>query len=135
MGSLMAQNTKYVELIRQDNLASFPPPLNAVFDNIIYTADWKEIRVWVHVFVEHFATTPVTAATKLHVRFLHVFGQQLGGGGQFDYTQRTIPWNQVTSYINGYVTAPIIGDKLRILCIPESLPPGPYDVFVTYYLV
>jgi hypothetical protein len=131
----MAQNTKYVELVRQENLASFPPPLNAVFDQVVDTADWKEIRVYVNIFVQNYGQNPVTAATKLNLRFMHVFGHQLGGGGQFDYMQRTISWNQVTSYINGYVTAPLIGDKLRILCIPESLPPGPYDVFVTYYLV
>jgi len=131
----MAANTKYVELIREDNLMSFSPPLSAVCDKIIDTTDYREIRLWVHVFVQNFAQAPVTAATKLHVRFLHVFGHQLGGGGQFDYMQRTIPWSQVTSYINGSVTAALIGDKLRILCTPESLPPGPYDVFVSYYLV
>jgi hypothetical protein len=42
---------------------------------------------------------------------------------------------RVTSYINGVATAPIIGEHLRIICTPESLPPGPYSVFVTYYLV
>lgn len=131
----MPARTKYVELIRQDNLAGFPPPFHTVFDNIINTADWKEIRVWVHVFVENYAQTPLTAAAKLNVRFLHVFGQQLGGGGQFDYTRVTIPWNSVTSYIDGYVAAPIIGDKLRIVCDPENLPPGPYNVFVAYYLL
>ena len=127
--------TKYVELIRQDNLASFPPPFFFVFDSTIDTADWREIRVWVHVFVENYAQTPVTAAAYLNVRFMHVFGYQLGGGGEFHYTQATIPWNNVTSYIDGYVTAPIIGNKLRIVCGPENLPPGPYDVFVTYYLL
>jgi hypothetical protein len=95
----MTQNTKYVELVRQDNLGSFPPPLNAVFDVIIDTAAWKEIRIFVNIFVQNYGQNPVTAAAKLHLRFMHVFGHQLGGGGQFDYMQRTISWNQVTSYI------------------------------------
>jgi hypothetical protein len=50
----MAANTKYVELIREDNLMSFPPPLGAVCDKIIDTTDYREIRVWVHVFVRNF---------------------------------------------------------------------------------
>jgi hypothetical protein len=131
----MSTDTKYVELLRDDNVASFPPPLHAVVDKIIDTAGARDIRVWVHVFVKNYAQTPVTAAAKLNVRFLHTFGGQLGGGGQFDYLQATIPWNHVTSYINGYVAAPIIGDKLRILCIADGVPAGPYQVFVTYYLV
>lgn len=130
----MSATPRYVELVRQDNCPGFPDPLHAVVDKIIDTAGFNEIRVWVHVFVERYAHTPVTAAAKLNVRFMHVFGGQLGGGGQFDYAQASIPWNHVTSYINGYVTSPIIGDKLRILCSAESLPPGPYSVFVTYHL-
>ena len=131
----MPTDAEYIELVRQDGLAAFPPPLHALCDKIIDTKRYAEIRIWVHVFVRGYEHAQVTEATKLKVRFMHVFGQQLGGGGQFDYTQRTIPWNYVTSYINGYVTAPIIGDMLRILVIPEGLPSGPYDVFVTYYLV
>ena len=131
----MPTDAEYVELVRQDGVAAFPPPLHALCNKIIDTKNYAEIRLWVHVFILGFEHAPVTEAAKLKVRFVHVFGHQLGGGGQFDYTQRSISWNQVTSYINGYVTAPIIGDRLRILCIPESLPSGPYNVFVTYYLV
>ena len=78
----MSATPKYVELVRQDNCPSFPAPLHAVVDKIIDTAGFNEIRVWVHVFVERYAQTPVTAAAKLNVRFMHVFGGQLGGGGQ-----------------------------------------------------
>jgi hypothetical protein len=126
----MPTDAEYVELIRQDGVASFP---HALCDKIIDTKKYAEIRLWVHLFV--LGEAQVTETTKLNVRFMHVFGHQLGGGGQFDYAQRTIPWNHLTSFIDGYVTAPIIGDSLRILCIPESLPSGPYNVFVTYYLV
>ncbi len=126
---------KYVELVRIDHLASLPDPLHAVFDKTVATEDYAQVRVWVQVFVENYAHTPVTAAARLNVRFLHSFGQQLGGGGQFDYSHATIAWNNVTSYINGYVTAPIIGSQLRILCTAENLPAGPYNVFATYYLL
>lgn len=126
---------KYVELIRNDSAPTFSPPLYEVFDQTIDTANWNEIRLWVHVFITNYATTPLTAAAKLRVEFLHVFGITLGGGGQYQYSQPVIPWNGVTSYINGYVSAPIIGEKLRILCLAENLPAGPYQLFVTYYLV
>jgi hypothetical protein len=126
---------KYVELLRNDNAPTFSPPLNEVFDKTIDVGDWKEIRLWVHVFVSNYATTPVTAAAQLNVQFLHVFGVQLGGGGEFIYSNAVIPGDGFTSYINGYVSAPIIGEQLRIVCYAESLPPGPYELFVTYYLV
>jgi hypothetical protein len=126
---------KYVELLRNDNASTFSPPLHEVFDETIDVGDWNEIRLWVHVFISNYATTPLTAAAKLNVQFLHIFGIQLGGGGQFIYSNAAISWDHVTSYINGYVSAPIIGEKLRILCYAESLPPGPYELFATYYLV
>jgi hypothetical protein len=113
----------------------FGPGYSVAFDKTIDTGNWKEIRLWVHVFINNYAQTPLTAGASLIVRFLHVFGGQLGGGGQFDYTQATISWKGFTSFIDGYVTAPIIGDKLRILCHPGNLPPGPYGLFVSYYLV
>ncbi|HME50364.1 hypothetical protein [Mycobacterium sp.] len=126
---------KYVELLRNDNAPTFTPPLYEVFDETIDVGDWNEIRLWVHVFVSNYAATPVTAAAKLNVQFFHLFGMQLGGGGQFPYSNAVIPWDGFTSYINGYVSAPIIGERLRILCFAGSLPPGPYELFVTYYLV
>jgi hypothetical protein len=29
----------------------------------------------------------------------------------------------------------LIGNQLRLVCHPENLPPGPYKLYVTYYLV
>jgi len=88
------------------------------------------VRVWVHVFVENYETTPVTSATKLELRFMHNFV----GANSFDYEKVTLPYNNVTSYINGYSIQPIIGSKLRLLCHPINLPAGPYRVSVTYLL-
>ncbi len=82
---------KYVELIRNDSAPTFSPPLYEVFDQTIDTANWDEIRLWVHVFITNYATTPLTAAAKLRVEFLHVFGITLGGGGQYQYSQPIIP--------------------------------------------
>ena len=126
---------KYVELLRNDDVTAFPPPLYEMFDKTINTKDWSEIRLWVHVFVSNYATTPVTASAKLNVSFFHIFGITLGGGGSYPYSNAVIPWNGFTSYINGFVSAPIIGEKLRIVCFAEDLPTGPYQLFVTYYLV
>ena len=124
---------KYVEMLSLDNVVSletpFGPGYPIVFDEKIDTEGFSEIRVWVHVSVKNYAATPVTNTTKLIVRFMHQFP-----GGSFDYTEGTIT-SDVTSYINGYLARPIIGERLRILCHPENLPPGPYRIFVTYYMV
>jgi hypothetical protein len=126
--------TKYVESIKNDAIAvlatPFGPGYGVLFDSTIPVDGWKEIRVWVHVFVDNFAATPVTAAAQLELRFMHMFP-----GGAFDYEKSTIPWNHVTSYINGYVIKPIIGKQLRLLCHPVSLPAAPYHLSMTYLLV
>jgi hypothetical protein len=126
--------TEYHELIMLDNLPAFEEPFGAgysvVFDKTIETAGFSEIRVWVHVFSKDYQNHPITPDAKLHVRFMHQFKM-----GSFDYAEETIGYNGVTSYINGFCAKPIIGDNLRLLCKPENLPPGPYRVAVTYYLV
>ncbi len=126
--------TKYVELINNQTIAApnnpIGPGYEVLFDSNIKVDGWKEIRVWVHVFVDNYQTTPVTSAAKLELRFMHNFT-----GGSFDYDKVAIPWNQVTSYINGYAIKPLIGKELRLLCHPVSLPPHPYRLSVTYLLV
>ena len=126
--------TKYVEAIKNQALAVLPTPFGAgyevLFDSSVPVDGWKEIRVWVHVFVDNYEATPVTAAAHLELRFMHGFS-----GGSFDYDKATIPWNHVTSYINGYVARPIIGQEVRLVCHPVSLPPPPYRLSMTYLLV
>ncbi len=126
--------TKYVELFKHEDLAGpsqpFGPGYDVLFDNVVDVDGWKEIRVWVHVFVNNYAATPVTNAAHLKLRFMHVFA-----GGQFDYEHADLPWNQVTSYINGYAIKPVIGEQVRLLCEPVGLPPGPYSLDVTCLLV
>ena len=126
---------RYVELIKDQPLAApltpFGPGYDVLFDKKIPVTGAKEIRVWVHVFVDNYATTPVTAATKLELRFMHDFC----GSNSFDYAVATLPYNHVTSYINGLAIQPIIGKELRLLCHPKHLPAGPYRLSVTYLLV
>jgi len=126
--------TKYVELISNQVLSGplYPvgPGYPVLFDIAINTAGWKEICFWVHVFVEIYETTPVTSATRLELRFIHNFC----GSNSFNYEVVGMPYNHVTSYINGYAVEPVIGKKLRVLCHPENLPPGPYTLCVTYML-
>jgi hypothetical protein len=126
--------TKYVEPIKNQAIAvlatPFGPGYEVLFDSTIPVDGWKEIRVWVHVFVDNYAATPVTSAAQLEVRFMHVFT-----GGSFDYEKAVIHWNQVTSYINGYSVKPIIGKQVRLLCHPISLPPPPYRLTMSYLLV
>ena len=127
--------TKYVELIKNKVLAAPETPLGPGYDELfekkIPVSGWKEMRVWVHVFVDNYQTTPVTSATKLEIRFLHDFCT----GNSFDYAVTTLPYNGVTSYINGYAIQPIIGKEVRLICHPVNLPAGPYQLSVTYLLV
>jgi hypothetical protein len=126
--------TKYVELIKNQTITTpstpFGPGYEVLVDSNLKVNGWKEIRVWMHVFVDNYAATPVTSSAKLELRFMHNFT-----GGSFDYEKATIPWNHVTSYIDGYAVKPIIGKELRLLCHPVSLPPPPYRLTVSYLLV
>nr|WP_300147012.1 hypothetical protein [Propionicimonas sp.] len=124
--------TRYVELINE-TLTAFPTPFgptyDVAFDETFPTAGFKEIRLWVHIFADNYETTPITAGAQLEVRFMHVFT-----GGSFSYEELNID-EFAGSYINGYCVIPIIGDELRVVCHPTGMPPGPYHVNVTYYLV
>lgn len=125
---------KYVELVKNQTIATpnYPvgPGYEVLLDSNIKVDGWKEIRVWVHVFVENYAATPITSAAKLELRFMHNFS-----GGSFDYDKVILPWNSVTSYVDGYAAKPIIGKELRLHLHPISLPPHPYRLSVTYLLV
>jgi hypothetical protein len=126
--------TKFVELITNQLIDQFQTPLGPgyleVFNEVVDVTGWKEIRVWVHVFVENYNTTPIdTSTARLELRFMHNFSRN-----SFDY-EEAIFQTTVTSYIDGYAGKPIIGNQLRLICHPENLPPGPYTVSVTYLLL
>ena len=127
--------TKYVEFVSIDNLANFPEPVGPgypeVFDKTFETKGYSEARVWVWVNIHNYQTNPIRANSQLDVRFLH----QFSSGDSFDYEEGTITGIAGFSSIYGYVSKPIIGDETRIICHPLNLPPGPYDVRATYYLV
>jgi hypothetical protein len=120
-------STQYTEVIKNVKMLSLTNGF--LFDQTVTTAGYSEIRVWVHVFVDNYKTTPVTSSTKLKVRLMHQFS-----GGSFDYASATFT-SSVTSYIDGYTAQRIIGDQTRILCSPENLPAGPWEVSLTVYLV
>ncbi len=127
--------TKYIELFKDKSIVGpttpFGPGYDVLFDATFKVDGWKEIRVWTHVFVENYAMTPLTNAAHLGLRFMHDFGT----GNSFDYESADLPFNGVTSYIDGYTIKPLIGNKLRLLCHPTGLPAGPYTMGVTYLLV
>jgi hypothetical protein len=126
--------TNYVELFKDESLPGpitpFGPGYDVLFDTKIEVDGWKEIRLWVHVFIDNYTTTPLTANANLQMRFMHDCGS-----GSFDYEIANIHFNGTTSYINGYAIKPIIGKELRLLCHPTNLPTGPYTLGVTYLLV
>jgi hypothetical protein len=128
------KHTRYVEQLALTNLLTVPEPIGPgygiLFDETLDSGGYDELRVWVHLFVRNYASSPVTPNTRLILRFLHGFDQ----AESFDYEQRTLT-SSGTSYINGYGVVPVIGDRTRVLCHPENLPAGPYDLFMNYYLV
>jgi hypothetical protein len=127
--------TRYVELFKDKPLAGptdpFGPGYDVLFDATLKVEGWKEIRVWTHVFIDNYASTPLTNAAHLELRFMHDFSI----GDSFDYERADIPFTGLTSYIDGYAVKPLIGNKLRLLCHPNGLPAGPYRLSVTYLLV
>ena len=128
------KHTRYIEQLALKNLPAIPEPIGPgygiLFDETFNSGGFDELRVWVHLFVSDHARNPVTPNTRLILRFMHCFDQ----AESFDYEQHTIS-SSVTSYINGYAAVPIIGDHTRVLCHPENLPPGPYDLFMNCYLI
>jgi hypothetical protein len=126
---------KYVELISEQNVPKFDEPFGpggpVVFDKKLLVKGYSEIRVWVHVFIRNYQAQPIAADSRLKVRFMHDFAN----GNSFDYDSGTVQSWAGASYIDGYVVKPIIGNELRVICEPVNLPPGPYDVHMTYYLV
>ena len=129
----LCPKTKYVELIVNQHLPSstepYGPGYPVLLDQTFPVKGWKKIRVWVHVFVDNYETTPITSFTRLELRFMHKFT-----GGSFNY-EKAVFSSDVTSYINGYADMPLIGEELRLVCHPENLPAGPYKLTVTYLLV
>jgi hypothetical protein len=125
--------SEYVVLLEENDVAAldepFGPGYPVVFDQAVNTEGYAEIRIWVHVFAKNYEMTPITTDTRLIVRLMHQFP-----GGSFDYERQVIK-SKVTSYINGYVAKPVIGDTVRILCAAKNMPAGPYKIHVTYYLV
>ncbi len=100
-----------------------------VFEETIETAGYSEIRLFVHVFAENHRGDPMTAQSKLELRFLHPVAN-----GTWNYATHTLS-TTVTSYINGYIANDIIGNRVRILCFADNLPTGSLQIGVTAYLV
>jgi hypothetical protein len=102
--------------------------LPTVGEYAIETLGYSEIRVFVNVFVENYKTTPIHNA-KLKMRFFHNVA-----GGSWNYADFSAN-SVVTSYIQGFTSQKIFGKSLRLWIWSENMPPGPYTVEVTYYLI
>jgi len=128
------KRTRHMEILARRNFSTVPEPVGTgygiLFDEAVVTAGFSEMRLWTHLFVSNHTAIPVTPNTRLVLRFMHCFGQS----ESLDYEQRILT-SSAASYINGYASVPIIGNLTRILCHPENLPPGPYDLYVDAYLV
>ncbi len=123
---------KYVELISAKKVDSFSSPYGApqVFEETIDTAGFSEIRMFVNVSVEDYEKHPVTKKTMIHATLFHT----VTNGSSHDYSRKEIR-SEVASYVSGWFSEKIIGNKTRVLALANDFPKGPYTVTVTYYLV
>jgi hypothetical protein len=129
-----AEYTRYVELITKKNIAKFAEPVPkfyVAFDEMVDTAGFSEIRLWACIRVINSVATPILGNAKVNVQFIH---QRTSDNIPLAYSQDVIT-SKMTSDIYGFLAIPIIGNSVEILGNPVNMPPGPYDLYVTYYLV
>ncbi len=120
---------KYVDLGPQNvNAFKINYGLPQVGEYTIETLGYSEIRFFVNVFVEKYKSNPIKNA-KINMRF---FNNVQGGSWDYaDYSTKSV----VTSYIQGWTTQKIYGKSTRVWVWAENMPPGPYTITVTYYLI
>ena len=122
--------TKYVELINKKvNALDATSGVPRVFEETIDATGYSEIRMFIHIFVDNYKTDPVTANSTIEANLFHSIS-----GGSWPYSKREMKSN-VTSYINGWFSEKIIGNKVRVIATAKNLPRGPYTISVTYLLV
>lgn len=113
-------------------VAKFESPhgVPEALEHTIDTLGYRELRLFARVFITNYQHTPIdTAKARLTIHLFHG-----GGGASSGYASKVLT-TRVTSYIDGYLAAPILGSSTRFILLPEHLPDGPYLIGVTYYLL
>ena len=121
---------KYVELINKKvNTLDAPYGIPLIFEETIDTANYSEIRMFIHVFIENYNQTPLTINSVIAATLCHNVSS-----GSWPYSNKEIKFS-VTSYIDGWFSEKIIGNKVRVVASAKNFPKGPYTLSASYYLV
>ena len=114
------------------DVAYFPSPSGRllVLERSFETLGYREIRVFVQVSVDHYEVHPLAlGSASLTLGFYHtteLFSALYG------VTRASAA---VTRSVDLVATQKVFGATTRILLTAEHLPPGPYSVDVTCYLL
>ena len=110
----------------------FPSPFGVplVGEYTFDTMGYSEIRVFARVFVKNYQTTPIPPGkATLSLMVCH------GAGLSSIQVATKKVVSTVTGEISGSLTDKLLGPHTRLLITAEHMPPGPYTVEVTYYLL
>jgi hypothetical protein len=93
------------------------------------TKCYKELRVFVHVMNDAYATKPFTAGSNLQIKAYHAIGS-----GSWNYFSEQFPM-KYTSEFHGFSQIPVVGEKTRIVVFGYDMPKVKLKVDVAAYLV
>jgi hypothetical protein len=119
---------KFVDLSSKIQSFEVKYGIPSVGEYTIETLGYSEIRFFVSIFVDNYKITPMKNA-KMNMRFFN--NTQRGSWDYAEYSTNSI----VTSYIQGWTIQKVYGKSTRIWVWTENMPPGPYTIDVTYYLI
>lgn len=113
-------------------VASFPSPNGRlqVLERSFETLGYREIRVFAQVSVDHYEAQPLAlGSASLTLGFYHTTEMF---SALYGVTRASAA---VTRCVDLVATQKVFGATTRILLTTEHLPPGPYSVDVTCYLL
>lgn len=113
-------------------VASFPSPHGRpqVLEQVFDTLGYREIRVFAQVTIERHEVTPLAiGSASLTWSFYHSTGLSSSLYGQ------TKASAAVTRCVDLVATQKVFGASTRVVLSADHLPPGPYTVDVTCYLL
>ena len=118
-----SRSAKYVEIepVRAEDFNYHEVPIDVL--------GYREIRVFAHLSANDSKHKPLPKESRLTIRF----GHELKGMGT-SYVTTTFR-REFSAYIEGWVTQPVYGKKLKLIVDADNLPKGKYTLHLTYYLL
>jgi len=93
------------------------------------TKCYKELRVFVQIMNDAYATKPFTAGSTMQIKAYHAIGS-----GSWTYFSEQFPM-KYTSEFFGFSQIPVVGEKTRIVVSGYNMPNVKLKVDVASYLV